>query len=215
MLLEKGARQIGKAAALIMSWYYRYTHEQTHYCWNFLGNHDLPRLISVMHDKRQYKMAIALLYALPGIPLIYYGEEIALQGMNDPDNRRCMDWAEADFNNPGNPGTPLIMQCYQWLNKLRRKYSAIFGEGCIAIPYLDENNKILVLQRFTGEEALYFIFNFGEKKVTVNFSEFSKAYKFELKSLSFDCEHSLELETHICVDSSEVKFIYGRSHEGL
>ncbi|MFO0761224.1 MAG: alpha-amylase family glycosyl hydrolase [Byssovorax sp.] len=35
-------------------------------------------------------MALALLFALPGLPVLYYGDEIGLAGANDPDNRRVM-----------------------------------------------------------------------------------------------------------------------------
>ena len=38
------------------------------------------------------KRAFTLLYTLPGIPLLYYGDDIALPGGNDPDSRRDMWW---------------------------------------------------------------------------------------------------------------------------
>jgi glycosidase len=45
---------------------------------------------------------LALTYAVmmtnPGIPLIYYGDEIGLAGGGDPDNRRPMIWADAELN---------------------------------------------------------------------------------------------------------------------
>jgi glycosidase len=34
----------------------------------------------------------------PGIPLIYYGDEIGLAGGGDPDNRRMMPWDDAGLN---------------------------------------------------------------------------------------------------------------------
>ncbi|MGK0362186.1 MAG: glycosidase [Bradymonadia bacterium] len=38
------------------------------------------------------KRAFTLLYTMPGIPLLYYGDDIALPGGNDPDSRRDMWW---------------------------------------------------------------------------------------------------------------------------
>jgi glycosidase len=38
------------------------------------------------------RRALAVLYTMPGIPFLYYGDEIALAGGNDPDNRRDMPW---------------------------------------------------------------------------------------------------------------------------
>jgi glycosidase len=41
------------------------------------------------------RMAIALTFAMPGMPLLYYGDEVALAGASDPDNRRVMPAVEA------------------------------------------------------------------------------------------------------------------------
>ena len=91
----------------------------------FLGNHDVPRVIH--HASRQlgncregswignswtsdypqpsapepYErlgVAFAVLMTNPGIPLIYYGDEIGLAGGGDPDNRRLMPWADSSLN---------------------------------------------------------------------------------------------------------------------
>jgi glycosidase len=40
----------------------------------------------------------AVLLTNPGLPLIYYGDEIGLAGGGDPDNRRMMPWNDQDLN---------------------------------------------------------------------------------------------------------------------
>lgn len=84
---------------------------------NFLGNHDVPRFIThadgAIRDRwgngakelgwenppglptspepfRRLQQAFAFLMTLPGVPLIYYGDEIGMPGAGDPDNRRMM-----------------------------------------------------------------------------------------------------------------------------
>jgi glycosidase len=65
----------------------------------FIGNHDTRRFVSEEgSNPAKLKAALSLLLTLRGIPQIYSGDEIALPGGNDPDNRR-------DF--PGGfPGDP-------------------------------------------------------------------------------------------------------------
>ena len=81
---------------------------------NISGNHDMARYISLaggaLDRNENHKLAgwkrnigtgdpasynyLAMLHAfnmtLPGIPCIYYGDEIGIPGANDPDNRRMM-----------------------------------------------------------------------------------------------------------------------------
>jgi neopullulanase len=65
----------------------------------FIGNHDTRRFMSEEgSNPAKLKAALSLLLTLRGIPQIYSGDEIAMPGGNDPDNRR-------DF--PGGfPGDP-------------------------------------------------------------------------------------------------------------
>jgi neopullulanase len=65
----------------------------------FIGNHDTPRFMSLPGATvADLKLAFALLATLRGMPQIYSGDEIAMRGGGDPDNRH-------DF--PGGfPGDP-------------------------------------------------------------------------------------------------------------
>jgi len=54
----------------------------------FFDNHDLPRIATVAGNSlEKEKLAFALLLTLRGIPELYYGDEIGMQGGEDPDNR--------------------------------------------------------------------------------------------------------------------------------
>jgi alpha-glucosidase len=66
---------------------------------NQLGSHDTRRILNTVHmDKALVKLGVGLLMAYPGVPCVYYGDEIGLEGAGDPDNRRCMAWDEADWD---------------------------------------------------------------------------------------------------------------------
>jgi len=61
---------------------------------SFLTNHDMNRVMnSLAQDENKNKLAAAIYLTLPGIPFIYYGEEIGMLGEKpDEDIRRPMQW---------------------------------------------------------------------------------------------------------------------------
>ncbi len=60
---------------------------------NLLGSHDTSRLQNQpCSDEARVRLAYALMFFMPGAPCIYYGDELALKGGKDPDNRRTIPW---------------------------------------------------------------------------------------------------------------------------
>ena len=62
------------------------------YLVNLLGSHDTIRLFTEIKDKRKAELALLTMLCMEGMPLIYYGDEIGMEGNDDPDNRRAMQW---------------------------------------------------------------------------------------------------------------------------
>lgn len=113
----------------------------------FAGNHDLPRIIHYAQDKplfgnvwdpgqaqaysnppaavveksayERIAVAMAVLYGLPGVPLVYYGDEIGLAGAGDPDNRRSMPWSGLGDNQTW------LLTAHQKLGQARKAHSAL------------------------------------------------------------------------------------------
>jgi cyclomaltodextrinase len=50
---------------------------------NFLGNHDVTRILSKLEDPRHIYVALIMLFTVPGIPCLYYGDEIGLTGRKE------------------------------------------------------------------------------------------------------------------------------------
>lgn len=66
---------------------------------NLLGSHDTARLQTILNgDEALIQVAVTLLFTYPGVPSVYYGDEIGLEGGRDPDNRRCMSWDPQTWN---------------------------------------------------------------------------------------------------------------------
>lgn len=62
---------------------------------NLLGSHDTPRFLTLAGgDVRALLLATLVQLTLPGAPGLYYGDEVAMEGAGDPDNRRGMAWDE-------------------------------------------------------------------------------------------------------------------------
>ncbi|MBY7703464.1 hypothetical protein JIY74_24550 [Vibrio harveyi] len=58
---------------------------------NCLDSHDTTRLLTACKDNiDRFKLAYSILFTFIGAPSIYYGDEIGLNGENDPDCRKCM-----------------------------------------------------------------------------------------------------------------------------
>ncbi len=75
--------------------------------YNFVDNHDVERIISKLHNRAHYLPVHVLLFTLPGIPSVYYGSELGLEGRkewgSDASLRPYIDPAvcrNADTDNP-------------------------------------------------------------------------------------------------------------------
>jgi len=97
---------------------------------NLLGSHDTIRLASLpCSNLQRVKLALALLFFLPGAPCIYYGEEIGMLGGKDPDNRRAFPWDEF----PEMQKAPI----YDYLKSLiaLRNKERVLRDGSLEIAY--------------------------------------------------------------------------------
>jgi cyclomaltodextrinase / maltogenic alpha-amylase / neopullulanase len=68
---------------------------------NVLDSHDTPRFISQAGGD-WYRLRPAAIFQMTyqGAPVVYYGDEIGMEGGADPDSRRAFDWGVADSINP-------------------------------------------------------------------------------------------------------------------
>jgi glycosidase len=46
----------------------------------FVGNHDVTRIASQLRDPRHLELALAVLFTVPGVPCVYYGDELGWTG---------------------------------------------------------------------------------------------------------------------------------------
>lgn len=117
--------------------------------WNMLSSHDTPRLLTTVGSAEKVRLAWIIQFTLPGIPLIYYGEEIGMQGGADPDCRRPMRWNPASWEQKQR-------RFMQQLIHIRQKNPALqYGDILVLGDRLATN--ALIFLRYTdvpGEAAL-------------------------------------------------------------
>lgn len=61
-----------------------------------LGNHDTERIGTLLPEEKSRRVAVFLQFALPGSPVIYYGDEAGLTGGKDPMCRLPFPWGRED-----------------------------------------------------------------------------------------------------------------------
>ena len=135
--------------------------------WNLIDSHDTARFLHLCNDnKKKQHLAAAFQLLLPGMPMVYYGDEYAMPGANDPDCRRGMYWDE-EYQDK---------EMYNWYKKLMqvRKTHACIAEGELIETITNDEEDTIVLIRKSGEETLAMIFNCGSS--TKEFDEYAQKY---------------------------------------
>ena len=139
---------------------------------NFLGTHDTPRILTLLGGepvpeskearaearlssagyrlaRQRLMLGTLLLYAFPGSPTVYYGDEAGMQGYEDPLNRRTYPWGQEDES---------LLAWYRRLGQLRReRLSLQVGK----IRYLYAAGGGLVLERRAEAEVTVAALNAG------------------------------------------------------
>ena len=144
--------------------------------WNLIDSHDTARFLHLCHDnKKKQHLAAAFQLLLPGMPMVYYGDEYAMPGANDPDCRRGMYWDE-EYQDK---------EMYNWYKKLMqvRKTHACIVEGEMIETIANDDEDTIVMIRKNGEETIAMLFNCGNS--VKEFNEYAKKYNL-LTDSAFD-----------------------------
>lgn len=126
------------------------------YLVNVNGTHDTARIRRLLHDDAALcECAMALLLMLDGMPLIYYGDELFMDGGEDPDCRRAMTWQEMD--------SPFALRM--------RELAAFRGENETlqrgTIQLRKTQGRLLAFERVFGTERLLCVINPGTAQLLI------------------------------------------------
>ena len=175
--------------AVIMSICENYPHPALYSVMNILGSHDVERIstlfgeapknlsiqekmhYSLPNDKKELankrvKLAVMWQMTFMGVPCVYYGDEVGVQGHRDPFNRAPFPWNSVDYE---------LMEWYKMMIKMRNasvamrtgKYIPLVCEGDIyAYMRVTDKGKD-AMGRECDDETVVVILNRGEQERTV------------------------------------------------
>lgn len=154
---------------------------------NHIGTHDTARILTRLAENFEFnpsrqwqskqslnefqykkaveklKIAVAIQFFLPGIPSIFYGDEIGTQGYSDPFCRSYFNWNNIDTD---------LLNFYKTLGKLRRGSDCTIEGDFITIHC---ENGYLVFMRKSKIDAVLIAVNLNDYDVCVSFPhEFKK-----------------------------------------
>jgi glycosidase len=149
----------------------------------FLTNHDQDRVMSVLgEDVSKAKIAATALLTLPGLPFIYYGEEIGMLGAKPDERIRTpMQWSGEEHGGftAGRPWEPLqpnyreanvvsqdsdpdsLLNLYRRLIHLHTAHPAL-GHGSFT-PLVASSGNVAAFLRQSEDEAILVVLNFGRQ----------------------------------------------------
>lgn len=148
---------------------------------NHLGTHDTERIFSVLGgldgenigrsiqrkltltgkqkecSEKLLRQAVVLQYTLPGVPSIYYGDEMLTEGLKDPFNRTFFPWDKEKSR---------LWYDMKFLGEVRKKYSCLkkgkfypvsASMGCVAYVRADEKDKLLIIANNNPHSITYYL----------------------------------------------------------
>jgi glycosidase len=126
--------------------------------WNLLDSHDTPRALHRCgENKDKLKLMAAIQLLLPGMPFLYYGDEVGMTGGRDPDCRRGMLWEESRQNQA-------LLAYYRRLIQIRKDWLCL-TEGDPDEQTADDEAGLVTIRR--GNLLLAFHGRDGEVKMNI------------------------------------------------
>lgn len=165
-LLQRNAEDLASVTTTLYAHYPRMTSEAL---MNLLGTHDTERILTLLggrstwgmsyeemknmrlsQDERaqalsRLRIAAAILYTMPGIPCIYYGDEVGMEGGKDPFNRRTYPWGREDTD---------LLSYFRALGAYRKTCERILSHGYYRILHAREGELVITRESEAGSILL-------------------------------------------------------------
>lgn len=193
-----------KLNMVITSIIQNYPEPVLHCLMNMIGTHDTKRILTSLGGKELVnatkdekavttmtaderaegiallKLAVLIQMTLPGVPCIYYGDEVGLEGYEDPFNRRCYPWGNEDKE---------LLSWYRLLGNFRKDH-AVFKKG--AFKTIVAENKVFVFERYNEN-----------KKVVIGVNCSDNPFLFHVEQPFTDVLHGDEIREEYIIQPND------------
>ena len=151
---------------------------------NFVDNHDVSRIASMLTNKAHLPIIYAMLFAMPGIPCIYYGSEWGAEATKE---------RGSDANLRPYFDTPIENDLTRYIARLSRA-----RHDNIAFSYGDFEsvgltNKQCAMRRVAEGNELVAVFNIEDAEYTLHLNNVSGHYRDALSGVEVDIDDSITL----------------------
>ncbi|MBW7888534.1 MAG: glycoside hydrolase family 13 protein [Bacteroidetes bacterium] len=125
---------------------------------NLLGSHDTERIKTLCRNE-QWRVKLTFFFQMTylGAPMIYYGDEIGMEGGKDPDCRRTMIWDEKEWDS----------DLHSWIKKLIaiRNSSPALRRGTFERIKGNDKKNVYLFKRKYHSHTAYVAFNKSTRAV--------------------------------------------------
>ena len=189
---------------VVTSIYQNYPNCVVHCLMNMICTHDTRRILTALGGKGLHhaskdekaitkmtveerkegilllKLAALIQMTLPGVPCIYYGDEVGMEGYEDPFNRRCYPWGEEEQD---------VLSWYKTLGNIRKQY-AVFKEGTY---------KTII----SKEQVYFFERTSANEKVIIGVNRSTHPFQIDVENVYQDVLHNKIVKVEYILEPNE------------
>jgi glycosidase len=125
---------------------------------NLIGSHDTERFLTLCNDDvNKVKLALLVQMTYLGAPMVYYGDEIGMEGGKDPDCRKTMVWDSTRWNSD-------MLSWFRKLIKIRNDNS-VLRRGNFTTLLVDNENNVYAFKREFNKQSAVVVLNNSKQEV--------------------------------------------------
>ena len=120
---------------------------------NIIDSHDTPRIRTILGSEKLAMAAYGIIMIMDGMPSIYYGDELSMEGGPDPDCRRTMEWEKV--------GSEFYLK-FRELVKIRKENPAAYNG---IIRFSRDKKGLINITKYSIDQKIEMNLNLGDSEI--------------------------------------------------